>query len=74
MRILLLPIAVLAALLPAAWGDGPGDAPDPVPLQRVKLDPKQLPLEMERLKKGILTQLPRSEFEARVRQAARGAA
>jgi hypothetical protein len=51
-------------------GETPVDLGDPLPLQRVPLDADQLPKELERVRKGLLLQLPRAEFEERVRQAA----
>jgi hypothetical protein len=39
-------------------------------LRRVHIGPERIPLELERAQKGILVLLPRSDFEARVQQAA----
>ncbi len=48
----------------------PADVADPLPLQRVLVSPERLSRELERVRQGVLVQLPRNEFEARVRRAA----
>ena len=55
----------LLALAPASLAE------DVVPLRRVLMNPDRLPKEMERLKQGVLVQLPRADFEERLRQAQR---
>ena len=57
----------LLALAPASLAE------DVVPLRRVLMNPDRLPKEMERLKQGVLVQLPRAEFEERLHQAQRAA-
>jgi hypothetical protein len=76
-------MAVLACVLVAglffvtftdAHAEMPAELGDPLPLARIPLDPEQLPKEMERVRKGLLVQLPRAEFEELVRQAAQAQA
>jgi hypothetical protein len=62
-RLVLSLLLGLLAMAPAAL------AQDVISLRRVLISPERLPQEMERLKQGILVQLPRAEFEERVRQA-----
>ncbi|HYT90006.1 MAG TPA: hypothetical protein VEL76_14970, partial [Gemmataceae bacterium] len=64
-------LALVGALLPLlAAADEPTEA-DPLPLRRVLIPPARVAAELERARQGILVKLPRAEFEARVRQAAR---
>ena len=44
---------------------------DPVPLQRKAIPLSRLPAELERVRQGVLVQMPRNEFEALVQRAAR---
>ncbi|HMC66199.1 MAG TPA: hypothetical protein VKI65_14780 [Gemmataceae bacterium] len=60
---------------PAAGDDapvssGPEDAP---PILRVLVPPDRLATELERVRQGVLVQLPRAEFEQRVQRATRAA-
>ncbi len=48
------------------------EEPDPLPLRRVLLPQSRWSEELKRLKEGVLTRLPRSQFEQLVREAARG--
>ncbi|MBV9122178.1 MAG: hypothetical protein JO112_02300, partial [Planctomycetes bacterium] len=68
-------IFLLGSLAPLAWlfSSGAADEPmvDPLPLRRVLLPAERLPAELARVQQGVLVKLPRAEFEARVRQAAR---
>jgi hypothetical protein len=52
----------------------PEDAIDPLPLRRLLVEPKQVPAQLEKVRRGVLTKLSREDFEARVRKAARAAA
>src|SRR5262245_56834448 len=81
----LAPLALLGlAVSLAAWAVGPPvpaerPAPDeavadPVPLRRVLLTPDRLPAALNRVKDGVLTRLPRDEFESLVRRAGLAAA
>jgi hypothetical protein len=54
-----------------AEGHPPAEEADPIPIERVPLDAERLSSEMERVRRGVLVQLPRAEFEEKVRQAAR---
>jgi hypothetical protein len=47
---------------------------DPVPIRRVLLPPDRLAAELERAKRGVLVQLSRDDFEAKVRKAAQAGA
>src|SRR5947207_9883822 len=42
---------------------------DPLPLRRVLIPPERVPRELERARQGVLVQMPREEFEARVQRA-----
>lgn len=72
-------LCVLALLLPpgiglhpsVGTGAEPDAAPEPLPLRRVVVPPERLPAELERVRQGLLVQLPRAEFEERVARAAR---
>src|SRR5262249_6902070 len=59
-----------AAALVAADGASSDDKPDPVPIRRVLLPPERLAAEMERAQQGLLVQLSRPDYEARVRSPA----
>jgi hypothetical protein len=48
--------------------------PDPTPIQRIELPPERVAAEMERVRRNVLMQMPRSEFEQLVQQAARAEA
>ncbi len=61
-------LAALAATM--AMGQGP-PLDDPLPLQRVVIPLSRLPAELERVRQGVLVQMPREEFEALVQRAAR---
>src|SRR5437762_308990 len=39
---------------------------DPVPIQRVLVPAERLPAEMQRVRQGVLVQIPRDEFEGRL--------
>lgn len=53
-----------------AQGDNANEpSAEPVALRRVLLSPERLLAELERVKRGQLTRLPREEFEDRVKQA-----
>src|SRR5262249_50239646 len=71
----LRPLALLALvalpLLPLT-GQQPS-RPDPVPLRRVQIPLDRLAAELERAQKGILVQMPQTEFEAKVQRAAEAA-
>ena len=47
---------------------------EPRPIQRVELPPERVAEEMERVGRGVMTQLPREQFEDLVKQAAAAAA
>ncbi len=55
-------------------GDGPAEPPDPIALQRVWLTPDAAARQEERVRQGLLVRMPRDDFEALVRQAARAEA
>ena len=82
--VLAVPAALVAlASLPSAQAQLGGAFPvipvspntaaeaDPIPLRRVVVAPERVLTELERARQGVLVQLPRAEFEQRVRQAAR---
>jgi hypothetical protein len=48
-------------------------AEDPLPLHRVLIPAASVPAELERVRQGILVQLPRTDFEGRVQKAAQAA-
>jgi hypothetical protein len=54
----------------ALFGEQEIPAEDPLPLKRVVIPSARLAAELERAKQGIWVQLPRVEFEERVRKAA----
>ncbi len=66
---LALVVFTLLCLLPSASSEE-NKLPDPVPIRRVTLPPDKLAAELERAKRGVLVQMPRQEFEDRVRRAA----
>jgi hypothetical protein len=78
-RVLWFPALLLMALCCAyaAAARGAGEAPEaepPVedelfPIRRVLLRPAQLADELERVRRGVLLQMPRSEFEGLIRRA-----
>ncbi len=71
----LLAGTVLAVCLSTAVSDEPSEPPtDPWPIRRVLIPPEQLPREMERLKQGVLRQMPRADFEDLVLRATRASA
>jgi len=47
--------------------------PDPLPLQRILVPASRLPLELEKVRQGVLTPVARDAFEARLRKLARSA-
>src|SRR5438128_533057 len=59
---------IRSAAQDAAAGQSAGD---PVPLQRIIIPPSRLPAELERVRQGVLVQMPRDEFEELVRRAGR---
>lgn len=63
--------AGLTLLMFAAISGGQAQSDDPLPLQRVVIPLSRLPAELERTRQGVLVQMPRDEFEDRVRRAAR---
>lgn len=62
--IVALSIPDIAAPAVAAGDD------DPPPVRRILLRPEQLPAELERVRQGVLRQLPRAEFDDLVARAA----
>jgi hypothetical protein len=68
-RRLLSGIAVLFVFLPIAHGLPPGDAGDAPVIRRIVLPADRIPQEMERVRQGVLRQMPREEFEELVRKA-----
>jgi hypothetical protein len=62
-------VLMTGSLLLAAESEPAVNLPDPLPISRVLLGGDRLPRELDRLKQGVLVQLPRSEFEERVRRA-----
>jgi hypothetical protein len=81
MALVLAALAAPGVLLPSAFclvpsGEAVADdsVPDPVPVRRVLLPAERLPAEMKRVGQGVLVQLSRAEFEAKVRRAGRAAA
>jgi hypothetical protein len=42
---------------------------EPLPIRRMLLSPERVPAELEKARQGVLVQLTRAEFEAKVRQA-----
>jgi hypothetical protein len=65
-----LALLVLAAPHHARAEDVP-DLPDPLPIQRILMPPERVPAELDRVRSGVLRQLSREAFEARVQRAAR---
>jgi hypothetical protein len=65
-------LAVPAAICLLADEVSPAEqpVPDPLPIRRVLLPADRLAAELERARRGVLVQLPRDDFEARVRKAA----
>jgi hypothetical protein len=57
--------------LAAFAAESPATLPDPLPLRRVLLSPERLQEELKKVREGVLVQMPRDEFEARVQRAAR---
>lgn len=68
--VLALGVAFAPGLKPSGAADPQESAPDPIPLQRVLIAPDRVPQELERVRKGVLVQLTRDDFEARVQRAA----
>jgi hypothetical protein len=75
-------VALLLSLLPAAKGQLPlltpslfpstaTESADPLPLQRILVPADRVTAELERARSEVLVQMPRDDFEARVKQAAR---
>jgi hypothetical protein len=59
---------------PGAGAETPPQAPaDLPPLRRVLLPPERVQVELDRAGRGVLRELPRAEFEEKVRRAAAGA-
>ncbi|VTS06599.1 hypothetical protein [Tuwongella immobilis] len=65
-------------LSPSAHGQSPPNSPqpvamtdDPIPLQRLLLAPEQLVPELDRVRRGILVQMPLADWEKRLRDLAR---
>lgn len=66
--------ALLALAVVALTGQAEPETPaEPVPLRRVLLPADRLATELQRAREGVLTRLPRDEFEKLVRQARGGA-
>ncbi|MBL8797835.1 MAG: hypothetical protein JNM56_28315 [Planctomycetia bacterium] len=63
-----MPVLV-GGLLPAVQSQDAVPPVDPVPIQRVLLSADRLPAELEKAKRGVLIQLPRADFEDRVKKA-----
>lgn len=68
-----LGISVCASEAPAPV-EGGVEAAEAVPVKRVFLTPDKVAAELERTKRGVLIQLPRDEFEARLARANQAAA
>jgi len=47
---------------------------DPLPIQRIQIPPERVTAEMERIRRNVLTEMPRAQFEHLVRQAAQAEA
>jgi hypothetical protein len=62
---------VVLPLLPVQAGEKEEPLEDPVPLRRVLVPPHRVAAELDRVGQGILVQMPRADFEARVQKAAR---
>src|SRR5438105_4235660 len=63
-------LVLLAPVVSVGVGEGPA-LDDPLPLQRKMVPLSRLPAELERVRQGVLVQMPRNEFEALVQRAAR---
>src|SRR5262245_52434257 len=61
---------LVSLLAPAVLALGQGPRPDPLPLRRVFVEPERVPAVLESAQKGMMQLMPRSEFEAKVQQAA----
>ncbi len=61
----------LLAGLAAFAEETPAALPDPLSLRRVLLSPERLQQELKKAREGVLVQMPRADFEARVQRAAR---
>ena len=61
---------VLPLLLVVGPPQAVAAASDPLPIQYVPIKVEQLPAEMERMRQGLLLQLPRAEFDRLLRRAA----
>jgi hypothetical protein len=68
---LLFPLLCLAVLVPArGQTDGKkAKTVEPISVRQVLLSPERLPAELKRLADGLLVRLPKSEFEAKLKQA-----
>src|SRR5205823_4138780 len=64
-------LGCVPGLVPAA--DEEAAPPDPLPLRRVQIPPGRVAAELERARQGMLLQLPRDEFEAKLRLARQAA-
>jgi hypothetical protein len=74
---LVLPAAILllsCTLSPLGGAEAAGGAEGPVPVRRIVVPPERVPEEMKLLKLGALVQLPRADFEERLRRAGGAAA
>jgi hypothetical protein len=62
----------LAALIVVHAQGAREESSNPFPLRRLLLPAEKVPAQLKRLREGVLVQMPRKEFEALVRQAAKG--
>src|SRR5262245_35240737 len=61
-------VLLLLAMLGVSTSGQAPPSPDPFPLRRIVIPFERLPAELQR--QGVLVQIPRAEFETRVREAA----
>jgi hypothetical protein len=65
-------LVLLAAYSPLPAADDP--PVDPLPLRRLLISPERLPFELQQARQGTLIQMSRTDFEARVAEAAQAGA